>query len=1092
MTSNNINTNTNSDDSTTNNNTNEQDVNAQEQDIISASSDLMESSEVKRMKMKVKEKKKTVVVEDSESEDIINANTNNANLEDINNLNLNNKNLNLKEPKNENLKNLKIQQNFSENLKNKKNLESSEKRIPLQKDNFFEKIPGRRVETEFSKRMETDLNINISSNGNLTNKNLSGNINNANNNLNGNINRNELRNNDLDMAVAPIFSSFEHQRIQHSRGSRVNDIPREIKQDFFWQREKREQAQAAFARHSPYDAQVADECKADVTIKEVVDFVGLVRDTYKNTPNIYDTFLEMMKDYKARRMDHYELISSVSALFKANPPILAEFKKFCPPSGDPTYLNINNNLNGNVNNNLNGNINNGNRYMNNNMNNDLHYRPYPPSFQPPNNIINNSNINSNINNTNNYHEEDTNNPNFNSKDSKNCCESTSKSFAQNFVKEARNYLSDSEYSRFIGEMQKYRVAETSEDSADVCAKAQKILTPYPNLLRDFYSFIPSPEIDDVLSSICVHTNTNGGNSKCTSNNMNVNNINSKDNNVCTQLLSLMNLYTQNLISEESLMFLISPFLNAESKNLMEKIFEKFIFINTPNKTINFSKTIGSYKLLDNTNIINNNINNGNLNNNMNKNRELNNYAIICPSIISEDFLTLPKTQSREIIYRIEDERHYVDILIYRMELSLSFLLSIKDLDPETKLNMEIPSYLYLTVKYLHSENVDQIIESIKTDEATDVIIERLELILRDWVEEKMEKEKVWKGIVEKEMLSFPFVDNEGRRSRKISLNAELLVRCKGVEFLERGLDNLVKKEILKYNNVHPINNADTLNNTNTKDLNINNADNLDSNLDLNTNLNLELDILENRQFVIELLVKFIKILYGDKEFKFEVSRDVAKIISEIVNFQVKIFNLKFKSCIEIDSDINSISSTIGNSNSLDKLYRPLSRNELEFILNKFTSSKITTIISEKTNYSAYFLNNLTSLIDTIYKLTKSLQSEEISNLLNFKQHKNSNLNYLLEVKNQKIGLFDSGKSCKLRECEQIKNGDTNNKCKEMGLSRYLRIREVKAIGDIKEKFSNNLNSDSDSDSDSNNLNSDSNSLNSESNSLNIYKDRVDV
>ena len=48
-----------------------------------------------------------------------------------------------------------------------------------------------------------------------------------------------------------------------------------------------------------------DYNNADVTVKEVISFIDSVKETYKDSPSIYDSFLESMRDYKTRRIDAY-------------------------------------------------------------------------------------------------------------------------------------------------------------------------------------------------------------------------------------------------------------------------------------------------------------------------------------------------------------------------------------------------------------------------------------------------------------------------------------------------------------------------------------------------------------------------------------------------------------------------------------------------------------------------------------------------------------------------------------------------------------------------------------------------------------------
>jgi hypothetical protein len=60
-------------------------------------------------------------------------------------------------------------------------------------------------------------------------------------------------------------------------------------------------------------------------------FVDKVRETYKETPVIYSTFLSIMKRYKSRRISREVAVECVTKLFEGHDDLLVEFNSFLPP-----------------------------------------------------------------------------------------------------------------------------------------------------------------------------------------------------------------------------------------------------------------------------------------------------------------------------------------------------------------------------------------------------------------------------------------------------------------------------------------------------------------------------------------------------------------------------------------------------------------------------------------------------------------------------------------------------------------------------------------------------------------------------------------
>jgi histone deacetylase complex regulatory component SIN3 len=56
-----------------------------------------------------------------------------------------------------------------------------------------------------------------------------------------------------------------------------------------------------------------------------------VKFKFGNQPQVYNDFLDIMKEFKTQSIDTPGVIARVSCLFKGHPELIVEFTKFLPP-----------------------------------------------------------------------------------------------------------------------------------------------------------------------------------------------------------------------------------------------------------------------------------------------------------------------------------------------------------------------------------------------------------------------------------------------------------------------------------------------------------------------------------------------------------------------------------------------------------------------------------------------------------------------------------------------------------------------------------------------------------------------------------------
>ncbi|KAF8527835.1 hypothetical protein BU17DRAFT_73529 [Hysterangium stoloniferum] len=83
-----------------------------------------------------------------------------------------------------------------------------------------------------------------------------------------------------------------------------------------------------------------------LNVRDALGYLDAVKNKFQNNPDIYNNFLEIMKDFKSQRIDTPGVIKRVSTLFTGHPALIQGFNTFLPPgyriecSMDPKELNM--------------------------------------------------------------------------------------------------------------------------------------------------------------------------------------------------------------------------------------------------------------------------------------------------------------------------------------------------------------------------------------------------------------------------------------------------------------------------------------------------------------------------------------------------------------------------------------------------------------------------------------------------------------------------------------------------------------------------------------------------------------------------------
>ncbi|KAG6829858.1 hypothetical protein H0H92_003301 [Tricholoma furcatifolium] len=80
----------------------------------------------------------------------------------------------------------------------------------------------------------------------------------------------------------------------------------------------------------PASASADPNQQQDLNISDALHYIDTIKTMYRDKPEVYTGFLDIMKDFKSQAIDTNAVISRVAALFRDNPMLIHEFGAFLP------------------------------------------------------------------------------------------------------------------------------------------------------------------------------------------------------------------------------------------------------------------------------------------------------------------------------------------------------------------------------------------------------------------------------------------------------------------------------------------------------------------------------------------------------------------------------------------------------------------------------------------------------------------------------------------------------------------------------------------------------------------------------------------
>ncbi|OAD69347.1 hypothetical protein PHYBLDRAFT_93875, partial [Phycomyces blakesleeanus NRRL 1555(-)] len=68
-----------------------------------------------------------------------------------------------------------------------------------------------------------------------------------------------------------------------------------------------------------------------LNVKDALTYLDQVKIKFSDQPEVYNKFLDIMKDFKSQAIDTPGVIERVSGLFKGHPSLISGFNTFLPP-----------------------------------------------------------------------------------------------------------------------------------------------------------------------------------------------------------------------------------------------------------------------------------------------------------------------------------------------------------------------------------------------------------------------------------------------------------------------------------------------------------------------------------------------------------------------------------------------------------------------------------------------------------------------------------------------------------------------------------------------------------------------------------------
>lgn len=548
--------------------------------------------------------------------------------------------------------------------------------------------------------------------------------------------------------------------------------------------------------------------KDDPDLSDAITYLTRVKEEFKDEQFIYDRFLELMRDYKQGRGDSHRIVLAVEQLFKGKKYLIDGFETFLPKKSRDERMHeryvdrVGSRYNDRINDGYFGDMRMGERggidRMNDIRMNERHiHERYvhdrisdrPSLMDRPGNvneridrslmtnermsnpergmIINDKELERHHMNERMGLERQSEKINergqFDNKVNRipRPEDQKAQSKALEFIQSVKKRFSDSSeiYREFIRYLQQYQKMPGNADI--VLAKLRGLLVGNDDLLAEFADFLPQMRMRETTKYL--DKNVQAKENQEESQLIRVVHEVLKKNDILEPFTKLLNMYNQGVVTGKEFIVLIEPILkNAELLKAF-KVFIGYREIDAPPHMLRNLKTykkINSYRILPDSY------------------REaicqgqdgiaksvLNTYCIACPEK-DGSFISSPKNQSEEILFRVEDERYEFELQIMRISdliTNLEYLLMSFD-NQKSKDEDKMDSSIILTLEDIDMPGgiVQEIFTEIYRDKAIDIlegilnhpqvtipiVLTRLYTVIRKHKRKMKPKIRVWHEITQ--------------------------------------------------------------------------------------------------------------------------------------------------------------------------------------------------------------------------------------------------------------------------------------------------------------------------------------------------------
>ncbi|ELQ75222.1 Histone deacetylase complex, SIN3 component, partial [Trachipleistophora hominis] len=530
---------------------------------------------------------------------------------------------------------------------------------------------------------------------------------------------------------------------------------------------------------------IINKKKEDLNLNDAISFLETVKTVFADDPSIYDSFLEVMRDYKHGKIDAGGVVRAATTLFKGKPDILEGFNDFLPPEykidrGNRRRMRME--PPGRPIERMNERFMPGHERMMDRPDrmgerivpDRAGERPIPHDRVLPKDMPKVMDAKQFVPGS---------NPPLSAWDGQQAEEQT---VALNFIKKVKSKLNNMKlYKEFIEALTHYQ--KTKDEL--VLAKIKKILGDNRDLIDEFLTFMPKGE-DSALAEVKKILEAK---------------------NVYEEFLKAMNLFNQKLMEGKELIFFLRAYIKDEkmieafkehlgqhNAGLFESKGDKFV------NTEDLGGILGSYRIYKDKGFRSNQ--------DALSKQVLNHVCYSFPLYASEEEdVQFKRSAYMETLYRLEDERYEIELLIERGE-SLIFSFEVflnsersasaeKDGDGDEQLQDELDlSQLHMPaplvnemILFIYGDRGEEIFEELisKPRAAMPVILKRMYKLIRYWKLELREKEKLWKDTNERAFykaldfhLDFKAIDKKYLNFRNFSKHLECDIDVSGMECMK--------------------------------------------------------------------------------------------------------------------------------------------------------------------------------------------------------------------------------------------------------------------------------------------------------------------